>query len=207
MSTFNNNNNNFTVIGKATAQKTQKTAQAVKGANKAKPKSNKTNNVAVVNVLKLIDIIDSVTEIDKKDLNHIKVSLKGEFINCGNTTYATKVYNHVKAHYRRKGFKVGLLEQYLMIVPRVHKEFDVPDFSAYQLPNFKQEFAANLLGKKEEVGGHVVANSTATFENQLADVSAKSNSKKLIFIVGALLTCVGGILGFIASMSNQSNNK
>jgi hypothetical protein len=50
-----------------------------------------------------------------------------------------------------------------------------------------------------------VANSTATFENQLTDVSAKSNSKKLIFIVGALLTCVGGILGFIASMSNQSN--
>lgn len=78
MSTFNNNK--FTVIGKANAQKT---AQAAKGANKAKPKSNKTNNVAVVNVLKLVDVIDSVAEIDKKDLNHIKVSLKGEFINCG----------------------------------------------------------------------------------------------------------------------------
>lgn len=204
MTTFNKNQ--FTVLGKANTSKTAQAEQGTKSnqKNSKNSKSTKASNVAVVNVFELVDVIDSVTEIDQKDLPHIKVSLKGEFINCGNVTYANKVYNHVKAHYRRKGFKVGLLEQYLMIVPRVHKEFDVPDFSAYQLPDFKKEFAHSLLGKKQELGGHVVANSPSGFEQQLAEMSEKNNSKKLIFIIGALLTCVGGILGFIANMSNQN---
>lgn len=178
--------------------------QAIKKAQRPSNKM-KANQIALMKKTKLIEVIDNITDINGLELNKIELSPKGEFINCSTESKAKSVCQHLKSYCRSRGFKVGVLEQYLMIVPRVHKEFDVPDFSAYDQPDFKHEFAYKLLGVKEKHGKHEVANSEASLPLLGDHHESQSNSKKALFILGAALTIVGGVLGFLASIMNQNN--
>jgi len=139
---------------------------------------------------KIANILDSVLTLKGADLGKIEIAPNGEFLDCQSDERAVSIANHIKDHCETRGFSVGVLSSYVMLIPYIHKTIKQPDFERFVFPDFKREIAESIFGIRSDD----VVESKVKEVNKLKRTKHKRSFFKIIVVSLGLFGAVAGFL-------------